>query len=172
MTRYIKIVNNKPVNYSIDQLLEENPDAVIYKNSELPNEDLLKAYDVYPLITTPKPDKDVVQEGEPILINGEWNQTWISRDYTEEEKSKFNMDEIDDPTLAFGFPEKEIVEPEKHPFLVNKDLFVDKPTQDERYEICKNCDKFINLTKQCKECGCFMPLKTKLKFTSCPLQKW
>ena len=27
-------------------------------------------------------------------------------------------------------------------------------------------------TKQCKECGCIMSVKTKLKFAACPLEKW
>ncbi len=42
----------------------------------------------------------------------------------------------------------------------------------ERYNICKSCDMFNKLTKTCKECGCFMPAKTKLKNNLCPLNKW
>ena len=42
----------------------------------------------------------------------------------------------------------------------------------ERYNICKSCDQFINLTKQCKECFCFMPMKTMFKIATCPLNKW
>jgi hypothetical protein len=42
----------------------------------------------------------------------------------------------------------------------------------ERYEICTFCPKLINLTKQCKECGCFMAAKTKLQNAVCPLGKW
>ena len=41
-----------------------------------------------------------------------------------------------------------------------------------RYEICKACPKLIKLTRQCKECGCFMPGKTKLEKAACPLEKW
>lgn len=41
-----------------------------------------------------------------------------------------------------------------------------------RYNICIDCDRFLNLTKQCKECGCFMPAKTKLKYATCPIGKW
>ncbi len=43
---------------------------------------------------------------------------------------------------------------------------------EERYNICKSCDRFNKLTKICKECGCFMPAKTKLKNNFCPLNKW
>ena len=45
-------------------------------------------------------------------------------------------------------------------------------TQNERLKICETCPKFIKLTKTCKECGCFMVLKTKLSEASCPLGKW
>ncbi len=50
--------------------------------------------------------------------------------------------------------------------------FVDEETREKRYEICKSCDQLISLTAQCKECGCFMRLKTKLKPATCPLGKW
>lgn len=42
----------------------------------------------------------------------------------------------------------------------------------ERMEICNSCPRLIKLTKQCKECGCFMNLKTKLTHAKCPLAKW
>lgn len=41
-----------------------------------------------------------------------------------------------------------------------------------RYSICLECDKLLSATKQCKECGCFMVLKVKLKDAVCPLAKW
>lgn len=41
-----------------------------------------------------------------------------------------------------------------------------------RYEICTTCPKFIKITKQCKECGCFMAIKTKLNDARCPIGKW
>ena len=41
-----------------------------------------------------------------------------------------------------------------------------------RYEICKSCPSFNKKFKLCKECGCFMPLKTKLTIADCPLGKW
>jgi hypothetical protein len=40
-----------------------------------------------------------------------------------------------------------------------------------RYAVCEQCPKLL-ASKQCKECGCFMPLKTKLLHASCPLSKW
>jgi hypothetical protein len=41
-----------------------------------------------------------------------------------------------------------------------------------RLKICMSCDRLIKSTKQCKECKCFMNLKTKLAIASCPIGKW
>jgi hypothetical protein len=41
-----------------------------------------------------------------------------------------------------------------------------------RLDTCLACDRLIQLTKQCKMCGCIMPLKAKLKDATCPLGKW
>jgi hypothetical protein len=43
---------------------------------------------------------------------------------------------------------------------------------DKRMEICKACPEFIQLTKQCKKCGCFMSLKAKMTNSTCPIDKW
>lgn len=41
-----------------------------------------------------------------------------------------------------------------------------------RLDVCAGCPELIQLTKQCKQCGCFMNLKTKLQNATCPLGKW
>lgn len=41
-----------------------------------------------------------------------------------------------------------------------------------RFNICKACPELIKMTKQCKKCGCFMAIKTKIKLASCPIEKW
>lgn len=41
-----------------------------------------------------------------------------------------------------------------------------------RMDICRACPKLIKSTNQCKECGCFMLLKTKMAHADCPLGKW
>ena len=51
-------------------------------------------------------------------------------------------------------------------------MFVDKDIAQERYDICKSCDRFLKLTKQCEVCACFMNFKVKFKDTECPLGKW
>lgn len=43
---------------------------------------------------------------------------------------------------------------------------------DERYNICKGCEHFLKITKQCTKCGCFMHEKTKLSDAECPINKW
>lgn len=42
----------------------------------------------------------------------------------------------------------------------------------ERLAICFECDRFYKPTRQCKECGCFMKVKTRISTASCPLGKW
>lgn len=42
----------------------------------------------------------------------------------------------------------------------------------ERFNICLACPELIQVTKQCKKCGCFMAAKTKLEKATCPLGKW
>ena len=44
--------------------------------------------------------------------------------------------------------------------------------QEKRYSVCKACPKFIKSTSQCRECGCFMAMKTSLLQATCPLNKW
>jgi len=41
-----------------------------------------------------------------------------------------------------------------------------------RFEICKVCPELIQITKQCKKCGCFMKAKTKILKAECPIGKW
>lgn len=41
-----------------------------------------------------------------------------------------------------------------------------------RYEICNDCERLFRPTATCKECGCFMKVKTKVQKASCPIGKW
>jgi hypothetical protein len=43
---------------------------------------------------------------------------------------------------------------------------------EKRYSICQECPELIKLTKQCKKCGCFMKVKSRMKLAKCPLGKW
>lgn len=48
----------------------------------------------------------------------------------------------------------------------------DDVVADARYAMCLACDRFNNLTKTCKECGCLMRMKSRLKAAACPINKW
>ena len=58
------------------------------------------------------------------------------------------------------------------------DLFLKSKTKvsdeekNNRLNICLSCPELIKITKQCKKCGCFMELKTKLENAKCPIGKW
>lgn len=41
-----------------------------------------------------------------------------------------------------------------------------------RLNTCLSCPELTPHTHQCKKCGCFMALKTKLVVSKCPLGKW
>jgi hypothetical protein len=50
--------------------------------------------------------------------------------------------------------------------------FASNELQEQRYSVCRSCPEFIDLTTQCKKCGCIMKLKTKLSAAQCPINKW
>lgn len=41
-----------------------------------------------------------------------------------------------------------------------------------RLSICQKCPELRKITHQCKKCGCFMNVKTKLNSAKCPIGKW
>lgn len=77
-------------------------------------------------------------------------------------------------------PEPE-VKPEKESFniyhvvkdeLTGNATYVDTDEQIRRVTICDTCPRLFTLTRNCKECGCFVDLKTKYEKSTCPLGKW
>jgi hypothetical protein len=51
-------------------------------------------------------------------------------------------------------------------------IFVDKETQDKRMSICEGCSFFDKSQTRCRQCGCFMTVKTKFRTVQCPLKFW
>ena len=52
---------------------------------------------------------------------------------------------------------------------------VSEEIREERYDTCKSCPFFIEDSKRCSECGCFMEAKTWVggdPKVLCPKQKW
>lgn len=41
-----------------------------------------------------------------------------------------------------------------------------------RFNVCEQCDQLTSIASMCKQCGCFMKIKTRIYGSSCPLQKW
>jgi len=41
-----------------------------------------------------------------------------------------------------------------------------------RMDICNKCEFFLKMTSQCKKCGCFMNIKTRIEEAYCPIGKW
>lgn len=56
--------------------------------------------------------------------------------------------------------------------LLNSGNYTDRATRDTRMDICNGCDRLFKPTKSCKECGCFMALKTWIEVSVCPIGKW
>lgn len=73
---------------------------------------------------------------------------------------------------------KQVIQNNKYSLVSPLDLvnpnteWAEESLSNERYSICKSCPELIKLTKQCKKCGCFMAVKTKLQLATCPLGKW
>lgn len=41
-----------------------------------------------------------------------------------------------------------------------------------RLEICNKCEWLNKRLQKCRQCGCFMKLKSTLKVAECPIGKW
>lgn len=48
----------------------------------------------------------------------------------------------------------------------------DKELIEHRLSICNQCPWFAKTSARCKQCGCFMKLKTTLGRAKCPIGKW
>lgn len=73
---------------------------------------------------------------------------------------------------------KEIIENNKASAVSPLDIvnpnteWVDEITASKRLSICEACPELIKMSKQCKKCGCFMAIKTKMEKATCPIGKW
>lgn len=160
--RYIKLKNGIPCDYTIEQLMIEYPNAIIYERTQMPSEKLLKQYDVYPLITESKPnlnEDEKAEESTPEFRDGEWHQTWVIKKLTEDEINEI----IKNKTPAIN--STDIIADGILNFITNETV------QTYRLSICNSCESFT-IFKTCKECNCIMALKTRMLNSECPLNKW
>ena len=51
-------------------------------------------------------------------------------------------------------------------------FFVPNEIYEERMSICKSCVFYFKPTGTCKDCGCFMKIKSRLATSSCSQKKW
>lgn len=57
--------------------------------------------------------------------------------------------------------------------IKNKENFmVTDEIKNKRLSICKQCEYLKLEHYMCKQCGCFMRMKTSLNGTNCPIGKW
>ena len=52
------------------------------------------------------------------------------------------------------------------------DIFLEREEAQKRFDHCKECDQIKLPLYQCAQCGCFMKIKVKMKYSKCPLNKW
>ncbi|NDB27945.1 hypothetical protein EB151_00135 [archaeon] len=51
-------------------------------------------------------------------------------------------------------------------------MFASKHIYKQRMDICKACPEYMQRIYTCRECGCFMPAKSKIANIRCPKDKW
>lgn len=51
-------------------------------------------------------------------------------------------------------------------------ILTNKDNRNNRLQECLGCERLFKPTKTCRECGCFMVIKTWVKDATCPLNKW
>jgi hypothetical protein len=90
---YIKLTDGVPENYTISQLIIDNPQVSF--PTTIPDYTLAE-YDVYPLVATEQPEVDYTQnvtQGTPVEQDGEWIQVWVVTDATPEEIDQRTTDQ-------------------------------------------------------------------------------
>lgn len=50
-------------------------------------------------------------------------------------------------------------------------FFTVSEVRDARMAVCKGCDR-LGMGSFCKECNCYMPIKTWVEAATCPKNKW
>jgi hypothetical protein len=42
----------------------------------------------------------------------------------------------------------------------------------QRRDICQSCEWYFKQIQGCRKCGCFIPTKSLIPTSRCPLEKW
>lgn len=114
-----------------------------------------------------------LEGSEALLINTSGPTKIEVHSYTEKQSKQFTQEDLENfekivADVSVSFPDDDYApeDTEDNSFRVNKE------TRQDRYNTCKGCDRFFKPTTTCKECGCFMAIKTWISEVSCPLGKW
>jgi hypothetical protein len=83
--------------YTIGELRRDNPNTSFPKK---PTEATLASWGVYPVATTAQPafshaTQNLI-EGDPVLVDGQWKQTWVVTDATPEQVTQRSEQQADD----------------------------------------------------------------------------
>ena len=54
---------------------------------------------------------------------------------------------------------------------IKNKVVVSEEEHKQRLDTCRICENYNDL-HMCKECYCYMPLKTKFAIFTCPIKKW
>lgn len=54
---------------------------------------------------------------------------------------------------------------------IKNKVVVSEEEHKQRLDVCRICENYSDL-HMCKECHCYMPLKTKFAIFNCPIKKW
>ena len=57
------------------------------------------------------------------------------------------------------------------PPAIKRGIIHDEKVLAERWDLCASCE-FLTDSNKCQKCGCFMKVKHKLSWASCPVGKW
>jgi hypothetical protein len=83
--------------YTVGNLRRDNPNTSFPKR---PSDDLLAGWGVYPVANVDSPAfnhaTQNLTEGAPVLVDGQWQQTWVITDATPEEVTQRAAQQADD----------------------------------------------------------------------------
>jgi hypothetical protein len=87
-------INQYP--YTVGNLRRDNPNTSFPKRV---SDEMLADWSVFPVAKADRPNVDHTQnltEGQPALVDGQWQQTWVITDATPEEVSQRAAQQADD----------------------------------------------------------------------------
>lgn len=114
VTRETPLIDVNTLEYPI--YIKDLNDRLEYPTSFGPtvNSETLRHFGYAPVEHSVMPDKEVVTEGQPKLVDGTWQRTWITREYSEQEMADqlgrlkedllVAIEQLREQQFAIGFP--------------------------------------------------------------------